>query len=39
MSHLHLDHIGYANYGGFWALIEKYGITFGKFIDRDAGIQ
>ncbi|MCP5097216.1 MAG: hypothetical protein GY943_16840, partial [Chloroflexi bacterium] len=36
-SHLHLDHIGYAGYGGFWGLIETHGVTFGKFIDRDAG--
>ena len=36
-SHLHLDHIGYAGYGGFWGLIETHGITFGKFVDRDAG--
>lgn len=36
-SHLHLDHLGYAGYGGFWGLIETHGVTFGKFIDRDAG--
>ena len=27
ISHLHLDHLGTAGYGGFWALIEKYGFT------------
>jgi len=36
-THLHLDHVGYAGYGGMWALLEKYGWTFGKFIERDAG--
>ena len=38
LSHLHLDHIGYANKGGFWSLIEEEGITFDVFIDRDAGV-
>jgi len=38
LSHLHLDHIGYAGYGGFWGLIENEGITFNKIIDRDAGV-
>ena len=38
LSHLHLDHIGYAGYGGFWALLEKEGITFDKIVDRDAGV-
>jgi beta-lactamase superfamily II metal-dependent hydrolase len=37
LTHLHLDHIGYAGYGGFWALLEREGITFGQIIDRDAG--
>lgn len=37
LSHLHLDHIGYAGYGGFWGLIENEGITFDKIVDRDAG--
>lgn len=36
-SHLHLDHIGYAGYGGIWGLIETHGFTIGKLIDRDAG--
>jgi beta-lactamase superfamily II metal-dependent hydrolase len=36
-SHLHLDHIGYAGTGGIWALIEKYGFTIGKLVDRDSG--
>ena len=36
-SHLHLDHIGYAGYGGFWGLIETHGVSFNQFIDRDAG--
>jgi beta-lactamase superfamily II metal-dependent hydrolase len=38
LSHLHLDHIGYAGYGGFWGLIENEGITFDKVVDRDAGV-
>lgn len=36
-SHLHLDHIGYAGYGGLWALLEVHGFTIGKMVDRDAG--
>lgn len=38
LSHLHLDHIGYAGYGGFWGLIENEGITFSKIVDRDSGV-
>jgi len=38
ITHLHLDHIGYVGYGGFWSLIEEEGITFDKIIDRDAGV-
>ncbi len=38
LSHLHLDHIGYAGYGGFWGLLETHGITFDKIVDRDAGV-
>lgn len=38
LSHLHLDHMGYAGYGGFWGLIETEGITFDKIVDRDAGV-
>jgi beta-lactamase superfamily II metal-dependent hydrolase len=37
LTHLHLDHIGYAGYGGFWALLEEEGISFDRVIDRDAG--
>jgi hypothetical protein len=37
LSHQHLDHIGYAGYGGVWGLIENEGITFDKIIDRDSG--
>jgi len=37
ISHLHLDHLGYAGTGGMWALIETYGFTFKKIIDRDSG--
>lgn len=38
ISHLHMDHIGHPSYGGMRYLIEKKGYTFGKFIDRDAGV-
>jgi hypothetical protein len=38
LSHHHLDHIGYAGFGGFWGLIENEGITFSQIIDRDAGV-
>jgi beta-lactamase superfamily II metal-dependent hydrolase len=38
ITHLHMDHVGYFEGGGFWALIEEQGITFDKIIDRDAGI-
>jgi len=37
LSHLHLDHIGYAGTGGVWALVEDYGFQFKKLIDRDSG--
>ncbi|KAL7718370.1 Competence protein ComEC [Entamoeba marina] len=37
-THLHADHIGYVGKNGFWYLLESAGITFGKFIDRDAGV-
>ncbi len=36
-SHWHLDHIGYAGYGGIWSLLEQQGITAGALIDRDGG--
>ena len=36
-SHLHLDHIGYAGYGGIWGLVETHGFTIGKLVDRNAG--
>lgn len=38
ISHLHLDHLGYVQYGGFYGLLEKEGVSFGKIIDRDAGV-
>eukprot|EP01065_Artemidia_motanka_P044817 TRINITY_DN643_c0_g4_i1.p3 TRINITY_DN643_c0_g4~~TRINITY_DN643_c0_g4_i1.p3 ORF type:complete len:421 (+),score=147.96 TRINITY_DN643_c0_g4_i1:2029-3291(+) len=37
MSHHHLDHIGYAGFGGFWCFVEHGLLDFGKIIDRDAG--
>jgi beta-lactamase superfamily II metal-dependent hydrolase len=36
-SHWHLDHIGYAGYGGIWSLLEEQGMTAGAIIDRDGG--
>ncbi len=36
-THWHLDHIGYAGYGGIWSLLEQQGITAGALIDRDGG--
>jgi len=36
-SHWHLDHIGYAGYGGIWSLLEQQGITADALIDRDGG--
>jgi len=35
---LHLDHLGYVGYGGIWSLVENYGFTFKKLIDRDSGV-
>jgi len=37
ITHLHLDHLGYYGYGGFYALVETYGYQFDKILDRDAG--
>lgn len=37
-SHWHLDHMGYAGYGGIWSLLEQQGITADVLIDRDGGI-
>ena len=36
-THLHQDHIG-SSKGGFRYLMEKEGISFKKFIDRNSGI-
>eukprot|EP00039_Didymoeca_costata_P032624 m.38602 g.38602 ORF g.38602 m.38602 type:complete len:404 (+) comp9454_c0_seq1:167-1378(+) len=36
-SHWHLDHLGYAGYGGFWCLIEEGLLQFDTIIDRDGG--
>lgn len=38
ISHWHVDHLGYAGYGGFWCLIERELLTFGKIVDRDGGV-
>ncbi len=36
-THWHLDHIGYAGYGGIWSLLEQQGITANVLMDRDGG--
>lgn len=36
-SHWHLDHMGYAGYGGIWSLLEQQGITADVLVDRDGG--
>lgn len=35
VTHFHLDHIGYVNYGGLWNLVNQQGFTVGKTILRD----
>ena len=37
LSHYHIDHHGGYEIGGIWYLLEKAGITFGKYIDRNIG--
>lgn len=37
-SHWHVDHLGYAGYGGFWCLIENDILVFDKVLDRDGGV-
>ena len=37
-SHWHLDHLGYAGYGGFWCLIEEGLMTFDSIVDRDGAL-
>ena len=38
ISHWHLDHLGYAGYGGFWCLLERNLLTIDKLVDRDGGV-
>jgi len=38
VSHWHLDHLGYTGHGGFWCVIERGLLTFGKLIDRDGAV-
>ena len=35
VTHWHLDHVGYAGFGGFWWLITSGAVTFDKILDRD----
>lgn len=35
ISHFHLDHIGYAGYGGLWHLVEKQGFSVGTTLVRN----
>jgi len=37
-SHWHLDHLGYAGYGGFWCLLEEGLMTFDTILDRDGAV-
>ena len=38
VTHLHMDHVGYAGKNGFYHLMEKAGISFGKLVDRNSGV-
>ena len=48
LTHLHSDHLGYVEYdstglnttgyGGIYDIVETYGYTIGKMIDRDSGV-
>lgn len=35
ISHFHVDHVGYVNYGGLWHLVNQQGFTVGKMIHRN----
>ena len=35
ISHFHVDHIGYVDYGGLWHLVEVQGFTVGQTLLRD----
>jgi beta-lactamase superfamily II metal-dependent hydrolase len=35
ISHFHVDHIGYVDYGGLWHLVEVQGFTVGQMLHRD----
>ena len=35
ISHFHVDHIGYVDYGGLWNLVEVQGFTVGTTLLRD----
>jgi beta-lactamase superfamily II metal-dependent hydrolase len=35
ITHFHLDHIGYVDYGGLWHLVEVQGFTVGQMLHRD----
>ncbi|ELP94985.1 competence protein comec, putative, partial [Entamoeba invadens IP1] len=37
LTHVHIDHHGGYKRGGIWSLIENYGFTFKKYVDRDIG--
>ena len=38
VTHLHANHVGYAGNNGFYHLMEKAGISFGKLVDRNSGV-
>ncbi len=35
VTHFHLDHIGYVDYGGLWHLVEVQGFTVGQMLHRN----
>jgi ribonuclease BN (tRNA processing enzyme) len=35
ITHFHLDHIGYVNYGGLWHLVEEQDFAIGQTLLRD----
>jgi len=38
ISHLHMDHVGYTERGGFWCFYNRDLLSFKKLIDRDSGV-
>ena len=38
VTNLNTNHVGYAGKNGFYHLMEKAGIRFGKLVDRNSGV-